>query len=207
MTDTLTTLEAQRGLTLEVDNGEWKMRSDGRSVRGRIVPFLEPTMIIDRGERFREQFLPGCLTRLCQIVQKRGNAGWISLNIDHDESWDGRIGYASNIEQVDGNGGWGDFRLYNGPQLDKARSMLEESHSGLSVMFDDIAAPKLIDGIRSRVQIAISHVAATAFPAYRGAAIASMRDGAASSDAPTLDEIDDRPALAEWQAYLASIKR
>jgi phage head maturation protease len=210
MSDTIeieTPQTAQRGLVLEVIDAGWKMRSDGRSVRGRIVPFNEPTMIIDRGERFREQFLPGCLTRLCQIVNKRGNAGWISLNLDHDESWDGRIGYAAMIEQVDNDGGWADFRLYNGPQLDKARSMLEESHSGLSVMFDDIAAPRLLNGIRSRVQIAIAHVAATAFPAYRGAAIASMRDSAASSDAPTIDEIDDRPALREWQEYLASIAK
>src|SRR5262245_8871703 len=108
MSDTIeietTDTTAQRGLQLEVVDVDWKMRSDGRSVRGRIVPFNEPTVIIDRGERFREQFLNGCLTRMCQLVNKRGNAGWVSLNIDHDEGWDSRIGYAASIEQLDDGG-------------------------------------------------------------------------------------------------------
>lgn len=200
MTDTAT---MTTGAQLVVDDGHWQLRDDGRFVRGRIVPFNEPTLVVDRGERFREQFLPGCMTRLCQLVAKRGNAGFIQLNLDHDESFASLIGYARSVEQLD-DGGYADFKLYRSPDLDKVRSMLEESHTGLSVMFDDVATPRLLDGIRSRVQIAIRHVAATAFPAYRGAAITAMRDDV-SHDPPTLDEIDDRPALAEWQAYLASL--
>lgn len=191
-------------LQLEVEHGEWKLRDDGRSVRGRIVPYREPSIVIERGERFREQFLPGCLTRMCQLVHKRGNAGWVSLNLDHDESFAARIGYASTIDDLP-DGGWADFKLYRSPDLDKVRSMLEESHTGLSVMFDDIAPPRLLDGVRSRVQIAIAHVAATAFPVYRGAQIASVRDGGPSAGALTSDEIDERPALDEWRAYLDTL--
>jgi hypothetical protein len=141
---------------------------------------------------------------MSQIAHKRGNAGWISFNIDHDESMDARIGYAVSLEQLD-DGGWCDFRLYNGAQLDKVRSMLEESHRGLSVMFDDVVAPKVIDGVRSRVQIKIAHVAATPMPVYDGALITAIRD-VTGSEAPTVDELEDRPALAEWQQYLESLE-
>ena len=182
---------------LLIDEACWELRDDGRLVRGRIVPFKERALVVDKGERFVEQFLPGCLTRLCQLVSKRGNAGFISLNLDHDESFDRLIGYAATIEQHD-DGGWADFKLYRSPDLDKIRSMLEESHGGLSVSFTDVVPPLVIDGVRSRVQVGIHHVAATPFPTYRGAAITAMRD----VDSTQLDEIDDRPALREWQQYL-----
>lgn len=204
MTDTIDTTALATGQRIELDVGRWELRDDGRSVLGRIVPFNEPAVVIDRGERFREQFLPGSLTRMCQVIAKRGNAGWVSLNLDHDEGFDARIGYARMIEQRD-DGGWADFKLYRGPQLDKVRSMLEESHTGLSVMFDDIAPPKVLDGIRSRVQVVISHVAATAFPVYRGAKITAMRDEVTTPAPITSDELDERPALAEWRAYLDSL--
>jgi len=200
--DEATALAKLKGARLLVDDSSWQMRSDGRSVRGRIVPFMEPTTIVDKGERFREQFLPGCITALIQVAQRRGNPGFIALNLDHDESIDARIGVAANLEQLD-DGGWADFRLYESRDLDKVRSMLTESHTGLSVMFDDVAAPRLLNGIRSRVQILIRHVAATPWAAYDGARISQMRSE--STEPLTLDEIVERPALAEWQSYLDTL--
>jgi hypothetical protein len=171
----------------------WHLRADGRSVDGCIVPFNQPAMVFEDGEIFPEQFLSGCLERMCQIAAKRGNAGWIGLNLDHEESFDKLIGYATKIEQRE-DGGYASFRLYAGDQLEKVRSMLLESHTGLSVMFGDITAPREIDGIRSRVQIHVSHVAATPAPVYSGASVLALRSGA--------PEVD-RPALREWEQWLA----
>lgn len=192
-------------LHLLLADGDWHLRDDGRSMLGRIVPFEEPAIVVEQGERFEEEFLPGCMTRMCQIAARRGNAGWISLNLDHDETMDARIGYATGLEQRD-DGGWAEFRLYPGNQLEKVRSMLTESHRGLSVMFDDIAEPRVTAGRRSRVQISVRHVAATPVPIYSGARVALVRDGT-GSDAPTVDELGDRPALREWQTYLDGITR
>lgn len=191
-------------MRLTVDDAMWEMRSDGRSVRGRIVPFNEVVTVYDRGKRIREQFLPGCVDRLCQVVAKRGNAAFIKFNLDHDESFEREIGYAATL-QTQGDGAWADFRLLPGRDLDKVRAMLAESHTGLSVLFDDIVPPREIDGVRSRVQVLIEHVAATPWAVYEGARIMTMRDGVSDASMPTIDEIDERPALAEWQQYLDTL--
>lgn len=191
-------------LQVLITEGQWNIRSDGRTAEGRIVPFREPATVMERGEVYSEQFLEGCLTRMCQIAARRGNAGWIALNVDHDETMDARIGYAAALEQRE-DGGWCTFRLYPGPHLEKVRSMLEESHRGLSVMFDDLAPPRDVDGVRSRVQIGLRHVAATPLPVYTGAFISAVRDVPGSTAAPDLAELEDRPALREWQDYLAGL--
>lgn len=180
---------------LLVADGDWHMRDDGRTVDGRIVPFGVRALVAENGEVFEEQFLPGCLSTMCQIATKRGNAGWIALNLDHDEAFDRLIGYASVLDQRD-DGGYATFRLYAGPQLDKVRSMLEESHTGLSVMFGDIVPPREINGIRSRVQIHVSHVAATPQPVYTNASVLALRGGAQV-------HLAERPALREWEQWLA----
>lgn len=199
------TIDLAQNVRLVVDEPEWHWRSDGGTARGRIVPFMQPATVIDRGERFREQFMPNCLERMVAAYRSRGNASFISLNFDHDESIAGRIGHAVTIEALP-DGGWCDFRLLPQRDLDKVRSMLNESHTGLSVMFSDMARPRLIDGVRSRVQIHVSHVAATPWPVYDGAMLTSVRS-ADAVPAPLTDvELADRPALAEWQAYLAELR-
>lgn len=197
------TFAPHKNLQVLVDDSDWKLRSDGNTVTGRIVPFMQPTTIVDRGERFREQFLPNCMTAMIQwATHKRGNFGFMTLTLDHDESLRGIIGRAKSVEQRD-DGAWADFRLI-GDDSDraKARDLLEESHTGLSVMFDDIAPPRLLAGVRSRVQVFVRHVAATPFPAYTGAMVTGVRE---QIEPPSLDDILERPALAEWQSYLDSL--
>lgn len=188
-------LTAEQGLRRSVEFGELQLRDDGRTVHGKIVPFREPTQITQRRadgevESFEEMFAPGSLTACCQLAQRRGNAGWIALNLDHDESFDARVGYATELEQRE-DGGYATFRLYDGPQLPKVRSMIEESHKGLSVMFDDVAKPRLIGKVRERVQVYLHHVAATPSPAYAGAGVLAMRstDSGLTLGTPALDEV------------------
>jgi phage head maturation protease len=199
MSDTeIVQIEAEQGLRRSVELGELQLRDDGRTVHGKIVPFREAAKVTQRRadgqiESFEEMFAPGSLTACCQLAQRRGNAGWIALNLDHDESFDNRVGYATELEQRE-DGGYATFRLYEGPQLPKVRSMLEESHKGLSVMFDDVAKPRLVGGIRERVQVYLHHVAATPSPVYSGAGVLAMRSdegGTLSVSTPALDEIDD----------------
>ena len=182
---------------------EWHVRSDndGRTVEGRIVPYMEPTDVVERdratGEvvRYREQFLPRSCLAMAQSVLSRGNAAFIAFLMDHEEhDFDAKIGYAANLEDRD-DGAYAKFRLYNSRDIEKVVSMLEESHHGLSVNFADRKPPKDIDGIVSRVQVHIDHVAATPTPCYAGAGITGMRSieeiAQAEALTPNLDSIKE----------------
>lgn len=174
---------------------EWHFRDDLNVVEGRMVPYNESALVVENGEVFYEAFDPGSVTRMLQFAKRRGNAGWIAFNLDHDETFDNRIGYARSIESRE-DGAWGAFKLYQGPDLPKVRSMLEESHTGLSVMFHDLVPAREVDGVRHRVQVSISHVAATPMPTYAGAVITAVR---------SVDPVDlgGTPALDEWNEWLA----
>lgn len=163
---------------------DWHVRSDddGRTVEGKIVPYNEPTRVTERdrvtGEfkTYNEQFLPRSCLAMAQSVHTRGNAGFISFLMDHEEhDFNAKIGYAATLEDRD-DGAYATFRLYRSRDLDKIVSMLEESHKGLSVNFADRKPPKVIDDIVSRVQVHIDHVAATPTPCYANAGIMSMRE-------------------------------
>lgn len=182
---------------------EWEMRSDGRTVDGRIIPYNEVAHVIDRDERgqlveFDEQFLPGSCAAMVQACGTRGNASFVKFNLDHDEDFDNLIGHARSIVEKD-DGAYASFGLYESKDIDKVRSMLKESHTGLSVKFKAIRAPKVIDGIISHVQVAIAHVAATPMPVYAGAGITRVRaqaDDAVTFTTPLLDGVN------EWLAAL-----
>lgn len=182
-------------LALQLD-ADWHFRSDRNQVDGRIVPFGERAVVMEDGEVFREVFDPGSLTFMEQVARSRGNAAWIGLNLDHDESLSSRIGYARSIVQQD-DGGWCTFQLYPDRDLDKVRSMLQESHTGLSVLFTDRVAPVVdAEGVRHRVQVNIRHVAATPIPTYASAAITAVR--------ATPELLDMTPALDEWREWIAA---
>jgi hypothetical protein len=181
---------------------EFAMRDDGRSLHGRIVPYGEVADIAEIDEttkelvRYREQFLPHSLAAMCQGFRARGGEAtprsncFVPLLLDHRDNFDSMIGQA--IELTDSNdGAYATFRLYDDERLTKIRSVLTESHNGLSVMFRDTRAPKMIDGIISRVQVHVAHVAATPRPAYANAAIDSIRanDGDIVNDTPLLNTV------------------
>ena len=181
---------------------EFQLRSDGdgRTLEGRIVPYGEVADIVELDEstselvRYREQFLPHSLAAVAQGFQARGGR-FIPLLIDHTDNFDNMVGHCIDLRSED-DGAYGSFRLYEDERLMKVRSVLSESHKGLSIMFKDIREPKLIDGVVSRVQVHVAHVAATPTPAYVGAGIASIRSN--GSD----DLVEDRPKLNDIRAWL-----
>jgi len=177
---------------------EWHYREtgDGRTVEGRIVPYNQTAIVRERNNRtgeleeYREQFLYGSCAAMCQSAARRGNAGWIMLLIDHEPNdFSAKAGYAKELRE-EKDGAYATFRLYESRDLDKTVSMLRESHTGLSVNFADRVPPDIRDGVISRRQVHIDHVAATPTPAYAGALITNMREiDIISADTPHLDAV------------------
>lgn len=179
-----------------IRTAEFQLRDDGRTLDGIIVPYGEVADIVeldDNGDviRYREQFLPHSLYNMAQGFKTRGGRGMnVPLLIDHNDSLEHVAGFATMLESHD-DAARATFRLYDDVNIVKVRSILSESHTGLSIGFRDIREPKLIDGIVSRVQVFVGHVAATPVPAYANASIGSIRsnDSVVESPRPSLDDI------------------
>lgn len=172
------------------------LRDDGRTVDGRIVPYNEIAQVVEMNqeteqlERYEEQFLPGSFARLVAGVQKRGNGAFIPLLLEHEaHNFDAKIGCVRSMEEKE-DGCYATFRLYDSKDLQKIQSMLRESHTGLSVSFDDLRPPRNENGVVSRVQVIINHVAATPIPAYAGAGITNLREQPETlGDTPRLNSV------------------
>lgn len=183
-----------------VRTAEFELRSDGRTLDGCIVPYNQVANIVeldDAGEvvRYQEQFLQHSLYNMATGFRARSGKGMnVPLLLDHDESFERLAGFATMLESRE-DGAYATFRLYDDANIAKVRSILSESHTGLSVKFRDIREPRLIDGVTSRVQVFIAHVAATPTPAYAGAAIGSIRSNGEIVEGPT-------PALDDVRAWL-----
>ena len=189
---------------LRAFDAKLELSADGREVFGRIVPLGEVAHIRERDfdgnfDEYDEEFMPGCTVRMRQAAKGRGGQPtWIGFTLDHEHTFDHRLGYCTTL--VEGEAGVdGTFRLYNDPaRLDKVRSMLAESHTGLSIEFVDVVPPIVDGNLRRRKQIHISHVTATPIPVYGSARILAMRaddDPLASAGTPNLDRV--RALLAE----------
>lgn len=178
--------------------GELELREVEGSpeVVGRIIPFGVVAQVADviDGQlvRYRERFLPGCTTKVRQDAERSGGPRWVSLKLGHVETFDERIGWARSIEERP-DGVWATFGLYLDPgRLDKVRSILRTSHTGLSVEFTDRVSPD-IDvelGLVSRRAIALHGVAATPVPQYQDAAIVSVRGGDLDMGTPNLERVE-----------------
>lgn len=172
---------------------------DGRTLEGMIVPYeqvatiLEPDVKSHKLIKYQEQFLRGSLAAMAQGFKARGLLD-LPLLMDHVETLDHRIGYATGLQDRD-DGAWASFRIYEDSNLVKIQSMLRESHTGLSISFKDTRQPKLINGVVSRVQVFVGHVAATPTPTYVGAGITAMRSQEDLQEAP-------RPTLEAVRAWL-----
>jgi hypothetical protein len=157
---------------------------------------------------YDEQFLPGCTTRLRQVIDKVGNANFLRLQLGHDEPGVTRqLGFGTAVEERS-DGAYGTFQLYT-KRNDYAlvREMLGSAWSGLSVAFAD-RVPPVVETRGSRFlvgrrQVDIEHIAAVNVPAYASAGVVSIR----SSDTPDLGtpELDAALVLlAELRAESAA---
>lgn len=188
--------------------GELELREadEGPQVVGRIVPFGVTQDVVDLVDgavlRYRERFLPGCTTHVRQQAARLGSARWVKFKLGHVDTFDEQIGWGRSIEERD-DGVWATLGLYVDPgRLDKIRSMLQTSHTGLSIEFTDLRDPDLDPQggpLVSRRAIALHGVAATPLPQYADAQIASVRSGDdADLGTPNLDRV--AALLAELDA-------
>lgn len=172
------------------------MSPDGREVVGRILPIGRRARIREplpdgTVDEYDELFLPGCTTKMRDTARARGNAAWVRLTLDHETSFDHRIGYCTQLSES-GDGVDATFVLHNDPaRIDKIRSMLAESHQGLSIEFDDITRHPPTGPLRERRQIQIFAVSATPIPVYSEARILALRsdDPLAGVGTPNLDRV------------------
>jgi phage head maturation protease len=175
---------------------DWTVTDDGRMVEGRMFPFGRRAHIVEvvdgALDEYDEEFLPGCTSRMRQVAAARGGApAWIRFTVDHDQTFDARLGYCVGLTEGD-DGAHGAFRLYDGAQLAKVRDMLGSSHNGMSVEFSDIVAPVVDGGLRRRRQINVSAVTATPTPVYDEARVLSVRaedNALAVAGTPNLDRV------------------
>ena len=176
---------------------------DGRSLEGMIVPYDQVATVVEQDPetkqlvRFQEQFLQGSLAAMAQGFKARGILD-LPLLMGHGnaDSFHERIGYATGLDSQDA-GVWATFRIYDDANLPKIQSMLRESHTGFSIAFKDTRQPRMIDGVVSRVQVFVGHVAATPVPTYAGAGITAIRSQDDDQEAP-------RPLLEGVRAWLQS---
>ena len=193
-----------------IRSAQFEMRDDGRTLTGCIVPYGQIAEIVEYDDeraalvRYAETFLPHSLAAMAQSFRARGGkmpgtGQYVPLLLDHNDSFDSRIGYATELTDEE-DGAYATFRLYDANDITKVRSILNESHNGLSVAFKDIKEPKINGGVISRVQVFLGHVAATPTPAYSGAMITGMRSG---------DSVPEmvRPNLSSVREWLANERK
>ena len=167
-----------------IRSADFELRDDGRTLTGRIVPYNEVANVVDFDEetqtmvRYQETFLPHSLAAMAQGFAARGgkfaNGQFIPLLIDHNDNFDNMVGHATELRDED-DGAYASFRLYDDARITKIRSVLTESHTGLSISFRDVRAPKIANDIVQRVQVFVAHVAATPSPTYANAGILAIR--------------------------------
>lgn len=163
-------------------------------VVGRLFPFGERAHIREvlDGELFdyEEQFLPGCTTRLRQLIERGLDPRFITYQLDHEAPGiDARLGYGVALDERD-DGAYAHLQLYrNRSNYELVREMLATSHRGMSVQFSDHVAPRVEGRTVSRRQVDIHHVAAVTAPAYASAGVVAMRsaDEAPAALTPNLD--------------------
>lgn len=180
---------------------------DGRTVIGRVVPFGDiqhiREMVNGKFEEYDEEFLPGCTAAIRQKAKNRGGApAWIRFTVDHEQDFGHRIGFCNSLAE-DEQGVNATFRLYDDTErLNKVRSMLTESHTGLSIEFDDRAAPIVTGDLRQRRMIEMFAVTATSVPVYTSARVMGLRGedpALAAMATPNLDRARDMLAtMGGW---------
>ncbi len=165
--------------------------TDENRVSGIIAPYGEITTVtddkhptIDGMLTYREMFVKGAFRVMIETLAKRNYFRAIPLNLDHRHDLDSLLGYAETMEERPG-GVWASFALYDGPQLDKVKSMISTSHDSMSVEFGATKS-RVRGNVVERVHAFVGRVAVTPIPAYKGALVESVR----SFD---LDDLQDEP--------------
>lgn len=152
---------------------------DGRTVEGVVVPYEQPAEVADDygpSPVYREVFTETSFARQLQgFAARPGLVKRVALNLDHRRELDRQIGWLDAATSTPA-GLVARFGLYPTANLDLVRSMLAETHSGLSVECALHKSRTRPDGVVERRVVELVGVAATPTPAYVGAGITALRD-------------------------------
>ena len=148
-----------------------ELRSDGRTLFGRIVPYGEIAEVADSaGRPYRERFVPGAFAR--SIAQR---AEKVRLLVNHEHRTRLPIGRAVNLSEAD-DGLHGEFHVSATRDADEVLELVRDGVlDAFSVGFSPVRDRKASDGTVERVEASIRECSVVSFPAYAGAAIAGLR--------------------------------
>jgi phage head maturation protease len=128
----------------------------------------------------------------------------VGFNLDHRTELDRTIGWTDAVTSTSA-GLVARFGLYPTANLDLVRSMLAETHTGLSVECAVHKSRLRPDGVMERRVVQLVGVAATPVPAYAGAGITAIRAdmlGNTAQDDRGADDVMPTPLLdavaARW---------
>lgn len=174
----------------------------GRIVEGVIVPYEVPAEVADDlgpTPVYREVFTATSFARQLQEMARQPRLVTnVGLKLDHRHDLDHRIGFTVELTSAD-DGLHGRFELHDGQDLDKIRSMLTRSHTGLSVEAGVRASRVRPDGVVERVGMHLYHVAATPVAAYAGAGITAIRANVDDDGPPVTPLLDAAAAAWGWE--------
>jgi HK97 family phage prohead protease len=166
-----------------------EIRSDGRTVEGRLVPYGQIAEVFDHeGVPYRETFVRGAFAGACKVPEK------IDLRYTHSPALDNVLARGVALEERE-DGLYGQFYLYESVAT-RAREVLAGHAKHLSVGFFPIASRRR-GGVVERVKAFLEHVAATPTPAYEGAGVLAIREEEIGEEVPV-----EAPSLEEVQAWL-----
>lgn len=152
---------------------------EGRTVEGVVVPYDQPAEVADSlgpSPVYREVFTETSFARQLQgFAARPGLVKRVALNLDHRHELDRQIGWLDAATSTP-TGLVARFGLYPTANLELVRSMLAETHTGLSVECALHKSRIRGDGVVERRVVELVGVAATPTPAYAGAGITAMRD-------------------------------
>jgi HK97 family phage prohead protease len=177
---------------------EFELRdtSEGLTMTGLVVPWMQPIDPGDRPFAYREQFARGSFDRAIRAPIR------VPLMYGHTDSFDGRLGFAAQFRDS-AEGLIGDFRL-DRSRAEHARDVLESSHRCLSVGFVSIvprAQTERAGELVTRMSVHLAHVAACEEGAYPAAGVLTVRGADLGGD-PTVNEVAYAERMAQQKELL-----
>lgn len=169
---------------------------DGHTVEGILVPYGVVTHGAGRtaagsGRPYSESFRRGAFAKTITEAGSR-----VVLRPAHGAA---PVGKAVLLEERE-EGLWGRLRVSDVPAGRDMLTLIRDGvTSDLSIEFVPVRERKTSDGVIERTEVVLRGVAATAHPAYQGAAVLSVRDFDA-------DDQDQAPRLAQIRRELIRLR-
>lgn len=171
--------------TRAYDVSELVLDDDGRTVEGRMVPYNVVQHIRDVHGEYDEVITPVGMAPMFQGFRANPRAvRSVEFQLTHSENLERLIGCGEEMRD-EPEGPYVRFRLYERDDINFVRSVLRESHDGLSIDYGCRVRRTRPDGVIEPLGIHVFAVAATPTPTYATARIMAMRERPEPPPPPT----------------------